>query len=65
MVKNYEDLTFADSFMFGKVTMNQEICKELCDTLTGLDMGEIREPQREKFIAHSKVSKYVKLPGDD
>ena len=60
-MKKFEELTFANSFMFGKVTMDPVICKGLCDVLVGKDFGEIAEPQREKFLAHSTHGKYVKL----
>ncbi len=47
--KRYEDLTFADDFMFCKVLENnQELCKQLIELIIGDKIGKIAEIQQQK-----------------
>ena len=57
----YERLTIRDKFMFGKVTKNPEIARKMADLLTQVEIGEVTEVEREKFLQHRSSSKYVKL----
>ena len=42
MQKNYEDLTFADDFIFCKVlTINKELCKELLELILNVKISRI------------------------
>ena len=61
-MKSYDELTFSDSFIFGKVTEDPEICRDIISTLMGFDVGElIQHPEREKFLKENVDGKYIKL----
>lgn len=61
-MKSYDELTFSDSFIFGKVTEDPEICRDIISTLMGYDVGElIQHPEREKFLKENVDGKYIKL----
>ena len=42
MMKKFNELTFSDDFMFGKVlTTNKELCKELLELILGEKINRI------------------------
>ena len=49
--KKFEDLTFADHYMFEKVLHeNQDICQELLERLLKIKIDHITYPEIEKTI---------------
>ncbi|MCR5209840.1 MAG: Rpn family recombination-promoting nuclease/putative transposase [Lachnospiraceae bacterium] len=61
-MKSYDELTFSDSFMFGKVTEDPDICRDIISTLMGEDIGVLsHQPEREKFLKEDAQGKYIKL----
>jgi len=59
-IKNYEDLTLRDYFMFGKIMSDSRNRKIFLDSLMQTDLKE-QEGNIEKYIHEYKDSKYVKL----
>ena len=60
--KKFEDLTFADHYMFEKVLHeNQDICKELLERLLKIQIDHITYPEIEKTISPYYESKGVRL----
>ena len=50
-MKDYEELTFADDFMFCKILQeNEELCKELTELVLGRKIGNIVKPEAQKSI---------------
>jgi hypothetical protein len=45
--KKFEDLTFADHYMFEKVLQNAEICQELLERLLKIKIDHIEYPAIE------------------
>lgn len=68
-VKKYEELTFDDAFMFGKVMNNNiDICKDVLRVITGQEPGELIRNEREfdvKITAESKGVRYDVYVEDD
>ena len=50
-MKKFEDLTFADHYMFEKVLQNKEICKELLERLLKIKIERLEYPEIEKEIS--------------
>ena len=60
--KKFEDLTFADHYIFEKVLHeNQDICKELLETLLKIKIDHIEYPEIEKTISPYYETKGVRL----
>ena len=56
--KKFEDLTFADHYMFEKVLHeNQDICQELLERLLKIKIDHITYPEIEKTISPYYQSK--------
>ncbi len=48
-MKNYEELTFSDDFMFCKILQdNEDLCKELTELVLGRKIGRIVKSQSQK-----------------
>lgn len=62
MAKRYEELTFADDFMFGKV-MNgdKELCREILECLLEQPIGELEEIQTQKEFRYTSDGKPIRL----
>ena len=60
-MKKFEDLTFADHYMFEKVLQNKEICKELLERLLKIKIKRLEYPEIEKEISPYYESKGVRL----
>ncbi|MBR1745357.1 MAG: hypothetical protein IJ734_05155, partial [Fibrobacter sp.] len=58
-VKNtpFEQLTITNKFMFAMVFSHKEIAKSFLEAVLGLKIHELREPEPEKTIDVSPVSK--------
>ena len=51
MAKSYEELTFADDFMFCKIMeSNQDLCRELTELILGRKIGGILTIDKQKPI---------------
>ena len=48
MAKRYEELTFVDDFMFGKVMEDKELCREVLECLLEHPVGILEEVQTER-----------------
>ena len=53
MAKSYEELTFVDDFMFGKVMEDKELCRDLLECLLGQPVGELQEVQSERQLRYT------------
>ena len=60
-MKRFEDLTFADHYMFEKVLQNAEICKELLERLLKIQIERLEYPELEKTISPYYESRGVRL----
>ena len=62
MFKKFEDLTFADHYIFEKVLHeNQDICQELLERLLKIKIDHITYPEIEKTISPYYETKGVRL----
>ena len=61
MPKSFDELTFADNWMFQKVMHNPEICAELIERLLHIRVDHVEFPELEKAIAPYYTSKGVRL----
>lgn len=59
--KNYEELEMKDDFMFGKVMENQELCREILETLLGISIDAITYPEKQKSIDITSEGRSVRL----
>ena len=59
--KKFEDLTFADHYIFEKVLQNREICQELLERLLKIKIDHIEYPEIEKTISPYYETKGVRL----
>lgn len=60
--KQWQDLTIADNFIFGKVLENDPTtCKLLLETILGFKIDSIEYPEREKTIEARHDSKGIRL----
>ena len=59
--KKFDDLTFADHYIFEKVLQNPEICQELLERLLKIKIDHIEYPEIEKTISPYYETKGVRL----
>ena len=60
--KEWQDLTIADNFIFGKVLENDPVvCKQLLETILEFEIDEISYPEREKAFETRHDSKGIRL----
>ena len=59
-MKNYEELTIRDHFMFGKICLDTKNCQIILRALLGKDIN-IVDSQIEKEIKQYSDSKFVRL----
>ena len=59
--KKFDDLTFADHYIFEKVLQNSEICQELLERLLKIKIDHIEYPEIEKTISPYYETKGVRL----
>ena len=61
-MKNYEELDFTDDFLFCKImTMNEDICIELTELITGRKISRIVRPESQKTVQVSPDGKGVRF----
>ncbi len=51
-MKRFEDLTFADRYMFEKVLQDKDICKELLERLLKIKIERLEYPKIDKELSH-------------
>ena len=61
MAKSYEELSFADDFMFGKVMEDKELCRELLECLLEQPVGELQDIQSEREFRYTADGKPIRL----
>lgn len=62
MEKRYEDLTFTDDFLFGKILQNNKvICKALLELILDVKIKEIRFPEVQKSVKIKSDGKGVRF----
>lgn len=59
--KNYEELTFSDDFMFGKVMEDKELCREVLECLLQRPVGELKELQTQRELHYAIDGKPIRL----
>ena len=60
-IKEWEELTICDNFLFQKVMQNKHLCKNLLQRLLKINIADIFYPETEKTIDVSTISKSVRL----
>ena len=60
-IKEWEELTICDNFLFQKVMQNQRLCKRLIEKLLGIKVKNITYPAAEKSIDVSATQKSIRL----
>ena len=60
-IKEWEELTIQDNFLFQKVMQNQRICKRLIEKLLGIKVKSITYPEAEKTLTAGFASKDIRL----
>ena len=60
-MKKFEDLTFADHYIFEKVLQNPDICKELLERLLKIKIEKLEYPEMGKTISPYYETKGVRL----
>lgn len=60
-IKDWEELTISDNFLFQKVMRNRRICKLLIEKLLGIKVKKITYPTTEKVIEESPTQKGIRL----
>lgn len=60
-MKQFQDLGFSDSFMFGKVMEDPALCRRVLETLLQTEIGELSTPLREKEVKITKGGKAIRL----
>lgn len=60
-IKNYDELTIVDNFLFQKVMRNKRICKMLIEKILKIRVKDIKYPEAEKTIDINYDSKGVRL----
>ena len=60
-MKQYEELELQYDFMFGKVMMKKELCRQMLERVLGEPIGEIEYPDAQKTLSISAGSKSVRL----
>jgi predicted transposase/invertase (TIGR01784 family) len=60
-MKKFQDLTFADHYMFEKVLQNKDICKELLERLLKIKIAQLEYPEIEKTISPYYETRGVRL----
>ena len=59
--KPFEELTFSDDFMFGKVMQDPEICSGVIERLLHIKIDRLEYPQLQKVISPYYTSRGIRL----
>lgn len=60
ILKNYEDQTFSDNFMFGKVMEDKERCRLVLECLLGRSIGDLENIVSEKKMKQTSDGKMIR-----
>ncbi len=60
-LKEYEDLTFSDDFIFGKMMEDPELCRKVLETLLQRPVGELQNVVTQKMLKQTKDGKKIHL----
>lgn len=60
-IKNWDELTLADNFIFQKVMLNKELCKKVLSEILEMEIADIFYPDYEKSIDIRRDSKSIRL----
>ena len=60
-LKQWEELTIQDNFLFQKVMQNRRICKHLIEKILGIRIEKIIFPESEKSVENRYDSKSIRL----
>ena len=60
-MKNYEEQTFTDAFMFGKIMEDKDKCRRVLECLLGKKIGELTEVVSEKHLMQTQDGKMIRL----
>ncbi len=60
-IKEYEELTISDDFMFYKVMQNPELCKELLEILLDVEIEKLEYISRQKVLKKTYDGKGIRL----
>ena len=61
MAKRYEELTFVDDFMFGKVMEDKGLCHDVLERLLDEPVGELEDVNTQKEFRYTKDGKPIRL----
>ena len=61
MIKNFDELTIQDNFLFQYVMQDKELCKHLIERILGIKIERIEMPVVEKTIGNGLLSKSIRL----
>jgi predicted transposase/invertase (TIGR01784 family) len=61
MEQDYNNLSFANDFMFAKVMRNADLCKKLLEVILNVEIEKIEYPEEQKVIDIAKNAKSVRL----
>ena len=59
--KKWEQLTFADDFMFGKIMVNPDICKEVLERILNIKIERIEYIERQKSLDVDYEAKSIRM----
>ena len=59
--KNYDELTFTDDFMFGKVMEDLDLCRRVIGTLLRRDVGELEQAVPQREFRYTREGKPIRL----
>ena len=60
-MKNYEELSFRDDFMFGKVMEDKDLCRDVLSCLLQEDVGNLNELQTQSEFKYTADGKPIRL----
>lgn len=60
-LKEFNELTFTDDFMFAKVMLNEKLCKQLLEIILGVKIKKINYPDLQKAMNPAYDNKSVRL----
>lgn len=59
--KSYEELTIADDFMFFKVMSDEEMCKELLETILGIKISKLVYHETQAVLKDTYDGKGIRV----
>ncbi len=59
--KDWESIGLSNDFLFGKVMSNPELCKEMLETILGMEIERLEYPEVQKSTREDMDAKGVRL----